>query len=73
MKPEQLDVTLIKGRDYFAVLPTGFGKRLWYACLPVAFYKFTNKERDYSIVTPSLAIMKDHAAKWTFSKCLHHL
>lgn len=64
LKPEQLDVllTFVKGRDVFAVLPTGFGKSLCYACLPRAFDDILNKERGYSIivvVTPLLAIMKD--------------
>ena len=63
MKPEQLDVTtaFIEGRDVFAILPTGFGNSLCYACLPVAFDKFSMNTRGYSIsvvVTPLLAIMK---------------
>ena len=29
-------MALIKGRDVFAILPMGFGKSLFYACLPVA-------------------------------------
>ena len=41
MKPEQVEVAvaLIEGRDVFTILPTGFGKILCYACLPVAFDK----------------------------------
>ena len=36
MKPEHVEVAvaLIEGRDLFAILPTGFGKSLSYACLP---------------------------------------
>ena len=36
MKPEQLQVVsgIVSGRDVFAVLPTGFGKSLCYACPP---------------------------------------
>ena len=47
MKPEQVEVAvaLIEGRDVFAILPTGFGKSLCYACLPVAFDKCQKKER----------------------------
>ena len=44
MKPEQVEVAvaLIEGRDVFAILPTGFGKSLRYACLP-AFDKCQKK------------------------------
>ena len=47
MEPEQLDVaaSFIEGRDMLAVSVTGFGNSLSYACLPVAFYSFTNKVR----------------------------
>ena len=39
LKEEQLDViaSFVKGKDAFAVLPTGFGKGLCYACLPRVF------------------------------------
>ena len=50
MKPKQLEVVFIEGRDVFVVLPTGFGKGLCYACLPLVFDKFMKKERGYSRV-----------------------
>ena len=37
LKPEQLKVIMefVNGRNVFAVLPTGYGKTLCYACLPL--------------------------------------
>lgn len=41
LKQEQLRVVeaFVEGRDVFAVLPTGYGKSLCYACLPIVFDK----------------------------------
>ena len=64
LKPEQLKViqSFVSCRDVFAVLPTGFGKRLCYTCLPFTFDTMLVKERGHSIVivvTLLLSIMKD--------------
>lgn len=69
MKPAQVEVVLnfVRGRDVFAVLPTGFGKSLCYTSLPAAFDAINKKERGHTIVvvlTPLLAIMKDQVRKW---------
>ena len=58
MKPTQMEVTLnfVRGRDVFAILPTGLGKSLRYAFLPTAFDAISNRERGHSVVvvTPLL-------------------
>ena len=64
MKQEQMDVAtaFLEGKDVFAILPTGFGKSLCYACLPAALDILNKKERGYSIVvviSPLIAIMTD--------------
>ena len=65
LKPEQLEVveTFVKGRDLFAVLPTGYGKSPCFGCLPIVFDKLLGRvEEDRSIivvVTPLTAIIKD--------------
>ena len=71
MKAEQVDVAVafLEGRDVFAILPTGFGKSLCYACLPAAFDSIGKRERGHSlvlVVTPLLAIMKDQVRQSTF-------
>ena len=45
LKPERLQVVVefLSGKDVFAVLPTGFGKSLYYAVLPLAFDPFRSK------------------------------
>ena len=46
LKQEQLRVVeaFVEGRDVFAVLPTGYGKSLCYACLPIVFDKLLATE-----------------------------
>ena len=44
-----------------AVLPTGFGKSLCYACLPAAFDKILEKEKGYSIVVSSHSSAGHHS------------
>ena len=44
----------------FGVLPTGFGKSLYYACLPLIFDKIEPDLKSIIIVvTPLTAIVKD--------------
>ena len=61
LKPEQLKVIMefVCGKDVFAVLPTGFGKTLCYACLPLVFDELTHRRAPSIIlvVTPLNAII----------------
>ncbi len=64
LKQEQLDITVafMLGQDVFAVLPTGFGKSLCFAVLPLAMDNYLKHEHGFSIVivlTPLLAIIED--------------
>ncbi len=64
MKLQQLQVVeaFVKGYDVFGVLPTGYGKSLCYACLPLVFDTLHQKPQGSAIVlvvSPLIAIMKD--------------
>lgn len=69
LKDEQRKVILsfVKGEDVFVVLPTGFGKSLCFACLPLIFDRV--REDGLSsiiiIITPLIAIMKDQVRAFT--------
>jgi len=61
LKKEQLEVILdfVLGNDVFAVLPTGFGKTLCYACIPGIFNNLLGTNNSLVVVvTPLTAIMK---------------
>ena len=54
-------MSFINGNDVFAVLPTGYGKSLYFACLPLVF-DILFRPQEVSIivvVTPLTAIMED--------------
>jgi ATP-dependent DNA helicase RecQ len=55
------------GKDVFAILPTGYGKSLCYASLPVLLdHLHQPKEKSIVIVvTPLTAIMEDQASQST--------
>ena len=66
MKPEQLQVVsgVISVRDVSAVMPTGFGKSLCYACPPTVFGLVLPVEGTSTViaVAPLTAIMKDQVS-----------
>ena len=66
MKPDQLQVVsgIVSGRDVFAVLPTGFGMSLCYACPPTVYGLVLPVEGTSIVfaVAPLMAIMKDQVS-----------
>ena len=63
LKVEQRKVisSFIKGQDVFGILPTGFGKSLCFACLPLIFDRIRDDGLSSIIIilSPLTAIMKD--------------
>ena len=64
MKPKQLRVVagILGRRDVFAVLPTGFGKTLCFACLPLVFDQLLPLDEPSVVLVITTAIMKDQAS-----------
>ena len=70
VRQEQFDVVLnfLKGNDVFVSLPTGGGKSLCYACLPLV-YDWLREDSSKSIavvISPLNALMQDQVT--SFSK-----
>ena len=62
LKPEQFQVSLsvLEGNDVFANLPTGFGKSMYFQCLPQAFDLLLRRSGSVVLVVcPLVAIMED--------------
>ena len=66
MTPEQLQVVsaIVSGSDVFAVLPSGFGKSLCYACPPTVFSLVLPVEETSIVLAVALltAIRKDQVS-----------
>ena len=66
MKHEQLQIVtgVLRGRDIFGVLPTGFRKTLSFTCLHGTYDKLyqTVEPSIVLVVSPSIAIMKDQVS-----------
>ena len=68
---EQLLIRLYELTDVFGILPTGFGKFLCYASLPIIYDKIHQKELSIVIiVTLLISIMKDQV--WCLLVILKH-
>ena len=65
VKPEQLQIvtSVVRGRDVFCVLPTGFGKSLCFMLLPYVYDELhvypDGKPSIVLVVTPLTAIIND--------------
>ena len=64
VRKQQLRVLLsyIRGNDVFAVLPTGYGKSLCYAILPLVFELLGTKDSVVVVISPLTAIIKDQVS-----------
>ncbi len=60
-KQEEIISTVLKGRDIFGVLPTGYGKTVCFACLSIPFHLF-DKEAGHPIVSPLKALIEDQVS-----------
>ncbi len=73
LKAEQLQVVtgVVRGRDVFAVLPTGFGKSLCFAVLPGTYDQLypSSKPSIVVVLAPLTAIMKDQVSFSLKSSC----
>ena len=68
LKQEQKIVInqFLAGKDVFAVLPTGFGKTLCFACLPSIYDDIRKSDRSIIVVvSPLLSIMKEQVSLLT--------
>ena len=70
LKPEQKSVlkAFVGGSDIFVALPTGYGKSLCYALLPLIFDMRRGLVKRTSIcmmVSPLIALMKDQSTSFT--------
>ena len=69
LKDEQKTVLtkFILGNDVFAMLPTGFGKSMCYACLPRVFDSLLRATNSIVVViTPLTSIMKEQVNSLLF-------
>ena len=71
MKPAQVEVVLnfVRGRDVFAILLTGFGKSLCYACLQAAFDAINAENIGSMYFQPT----PEHSVTITFSDGIRKL
>ena len=69
IRKDQLDVItkFIEGNDVFVSLPTGLGKSLCFACLPLVYdlLKGVTNKSITVIISPLNALMQDQVAKFT--------
>ena len=69
LKPPQEEIITeyVLAKDVFVSLPTGFGKRICYGCLPIVFDKLRglDKKSIALIITPLISLMTDQVSSFT--------
>ena len=60
-KQKEAIFSFVNGRDYFVILPTGYGKTLCYVLLPYVFDHLRGKTRSSIVicVLPLISLMMD--------------
>ena len=71
LKPVQKEVvtSFLKGNDVFAILPTGYGKSLFFTCLPFALDMLLEKQPGYLLVivlSPLKALMENQVCLYAY-------
>ena len=77
LKPRQVQVNekFVSGYAVFGILPTGYGKSLCYACLPLIFHQLLQKLSGFATILDSfptdihVALMRDHTK--LLCTCMH--
>ena len=65
LKPLQREAVFTLGRDVFVSLPTGFGKSLCYAFLPLVFDSLRGRIGSIALcVSPLMTLMMEQRSKW---------
>ncbi len=62
MKPEQTRAmnSILSGKDTFVSLPTGFGKSIIFAALPMAFDQLKGNKMAIVIISTTFSLMQEH-------------
>ena len=61
-KQKECIVSLVEGKDVFAVLPTGYGKTTIYGLIPHVFEQLGERNVMVLVISPLISLMKDQVS-----------